>query len=522
MEFTVEHTAGDTTLFEMIRLVERAASGKAPIQKLADKVAAVFVPVVMAIAVIAATAWLIAGYGLEFALSTGISVLVISCPCALGLATPVAIMAGTGAGARNNILIRSAESLQQLASVKTVVMDKTGTLTSGVMRVTEVVPCGVTEEELLTFAASLERQSEHPVGQAIVRSAAERGLTLPEVPDFSYIPGRGVAGTINGEECLAGNASLLDERGAGVPLMEEAQKLAAAGRTVVYVTIGGRGGGMIAVMDSPRKGAKRAVTLIKRMGMTTVLLSGDSALTAGAVARELNIDEVYSEVLPRDKEAVVSELMKRGKAAMVGDGVNDAPALARADVGIAVGGGTDVAKLSADIILTRSDPMDIVTAVRLARRVMLTVKENLFWAFFYNCIGIPLAAGALYLASGARLSPMIAALAMSLSSVTVVLNALRLTLFKADKTEYNNVENMDSGKDVPNQGGEKGMNRIIHIEGMMCAHCAGRVEKALVPLGSVKVELEKGLAVLSGGAADDAIRAAVEQAGYTVTGIDAE
>lgn len=437
----------DTTLAKIIELVEEASSSKAPIAKLADKISGVFVPVVICIAILAAAVWLILGQSFEFALSVAIAVLVISCPCALGLATPVAIMVGTGKGAQNGILIKSAESLETAHTVGAVVLDKTGTITEGKPRVTDIFPApGVQESELLVAAASIEKPSEHPLAEAIVQKAGELSLQTLPVGDFQAVSGRGILTSINGQPYAAGNLALMQEQQVDTaPLQQQAEAFAEQGKTSLFFAKAGQLLGVIAVADVIKPTSRQAVQELKAMGIDVVMLTGDNKRTAEAIRKQMNIDRVVAEVLPQDKEREVRALQESGKrVAMVGDGINDAPALARADVGIAIGAGTDIAIESADIVLMKSDLMDVVTAIQLSRATIRNIKENLFWAFFYNSIGIPLAAGVFYVLLGWKLNPMFAAAAMSLSSVCVVTNALRLKFFKprhkfgAEKTEETN------------------------------------------------------------------------------------
>ncbi|WP_101697201.1 heavy metal translocating P-type ATPase [Clostridium minihomine] len=428
-----QKVGGDTTLAQIIELVEEASSSKAPIAKLADKISGIFVPVVILIALASAITWLIAGQTFEFALSIAIAVLVISCPCALGLATPVAIMVGTGKGASNGILIKSAEALETAHTVKTVVLDKTGTITEGKPRVTDIVTAsGIDEQELLTVAASIEKPSEHPLAEAIVEKAKELSLELHSVGDFQAVSGRGILTSIEGVPYAAGNLALMQEQGVSFEgLQQKAESFAEEGKTSLYFAKEKQLLGVIAVADVIKPTSRQAVEELRAMGIDVVMLTGDNQRTAEAIRRQLNIDRVVAEVLPQDKEEEVRSIQASGKkVAMVGDGINDAPALARADVGIAIGAGTDIAIESADIVLMKSDLMDAVTAIQLSRATIRNIKENLFWAFFYNTIGIPLAAGVFYVLLGWKLNPMFAAAAMSLSSVCVVLNALRLKFFK--------------------------------------------------------------------------------------------
>ena len=525
--FEASRVGEDTTLAQMIRLVEEASSSKAPISKLADKVAGVFVPVVMAIAAVTALVWFVAsGYDVTRALTAGVAVLVISCPCALGLATPVAIMVGTGKGAENGILIKSAEALETLHTIQTVVLDKTGTLTQGKPVVTDCRPApGVTEEELLCVAASLEKPSEHPLADAITAEAQARNIPLAPVEDFLATPGRGIRGAIQGQQLLAGNRAMLEE--AGVPLDgfdAVAEGLAQAGKTPLYFAGDGRMLGVVAVADTPKPTSAEAVRAFQAMGIDVVMLTGDNARTAEAVGRQLGVNRVVAEVLPQDKEKTVAELQAQGKrVAMVGDGINDAPALARADVGLAIGAGTDVAIESADVVLMKSDLLDAVTAVQLSRKVIRNIKENLFWAFIYNIIGIPLAAGVWYPLFQLQLSPMFGAAAMSLSSVCVVSNALRLKFFRPERRESPAAPVSEGTPKSVETKGTSAMTKTMSINGMMCAHCQAHVEKALNAIDGVeaKVNLEAKTATLtlSKDVSDDVLRGAVTEAGYEVLSI---
>ncbi len=513
----------DTTLAQMIRLVDEAASSKAPIAKLADKVAGVFVPVVMAIALVTAVIWMIATGSVERALTSGVAVLVISCPCALGLATPVAIMVGTGKGAEHGILVKSAEGLENLRSVTTVVLDKTGTVTEGKPRVTDLYPLGqTTTEELLCVAASLEKPSEHPLGAAVVEEAANRNIPLCAVEKFQAIHGKGVRGSIQGSDFLAGNAAMLAD--AKVDLGQDAMtadELAKQGKTPLFFVEDGKPIGIIAVADTVKASSKAAIEAFQRLGLKVVMLTGDNKRTAEAIGRELGLTEVVSEVLPTDKERQIAALQERGeKVAMVGDGINDAPALARADVGLAIGAGTDVAIESADIVLMKSDLVDAVTAVELSRATIRNVKQNLFWAFFYNVVCIPVAAGVLAIWGGPQLSPMLGAAAMSFSSVCVVTNALRLRFFKPNIPSHAEVKT-GGAPAVEVKGEQKVMEKKVVIEGMMCQHCRAHVDKALngIPGATATVDLDTKTAVVTGDVSDDAIRAAVEEAGYQVVSI---
>ena len=518
LELEARRVGSDTTLSQIVRLMEEAASSKAPISRLADRISAVFVPVVIGIALASALLWyFVGGESVRFCLSIGIAVLVISCPCALGLATPVAIMVGTGKAAQSGILIKSAESLELLGKAQTIVLDKTGTVTEGKPKVTDIVCCGVPEEELLGLAASVEAPSEHPLSVAISQAAQERGLTVSPVADFAAVAGGGVQAVLNGQKIYAGNKKFMESIGTSTDAVQErAEILAAQGKTALYFAREGELLGLIAVADVVKPDSAAAIKALQGSGHEVVLLTGDNQVTAEAIARQVGVQRVLAQVLPTDKAACVESLQKEGRCTvMVGDGINDAPALARADVGLAIGAGTDIAIESADVVLMRSSLWDIVTATSLSRAVIRNIRENLFWAFIYNAIGIPVAAGVLYPALGLTLNPMIAAAAMSLSSVCVVTNALRLRLWKGSVCPKSEKETM--------QKEDAGMERTLTIEGMMCAHCSGRVESALNALAGVtaRVDLEKKTATVTARAevSDDALRKAVEDAGYKVTGI---
>jgi len=556
----------DTTLSQIIRLVEEASASKAPIAQLADKVAGVFVPVVMGIALITLVVWLVAGAGAEFAISCAIAVLVISCPCALGLATPVAIMVGTGVGAGCGILIKSGEALQQAREVDTVVMDKTGTITAGRLKVMEAGVC-VQDMELgrmMQIAASLEKKSEHPLAEAVVEHAVSMKYEILEAEDFKAVFGRGVEGVVAEPRPTAGNSAESDADAWGkqmaerdhrrfyvgnLPYMEEngitvdprirqgIGALADRGMTPLLVAEEGRFLGVIGVADEIKATSMTAISSFREMGIHVVMLTGDNRRTAEAVKKQLGIEEVVAEVLPKDKEKEIRRLQECGhRVAMIGDGVNDAPALAAADVGMAIGAGTDVAMESADIVLMKSDLRDAVTAVGLSRAVIRNIKQNLFWAFFYNAIGIPLAAGVWYPMFGIKLNPMFGAAAMSLSSIFVVGNALRLRGFKSGfgigrKDNAPDVRNVNvndfSGMETNHAEKEKIMKKTMIIEGMMCAHCTGRVQKALEAVegvSSVSMSLEDKTATveMAGEVSDEALKTAVTEAGYEVTGVAAE
>lgn len=523
----------DTTLSQIIRLVEEAGASKAPIAKLADKVAGVFVPVVMAIALVTAVIWLIAGETPSFALTRAISVLVISCPCALGLATPVAIMVGTGVGAKNGVLFQSAEALENLHNVTSVIMDKTGTVTEGRPVVTDVQTNGIEKDELLSLALSLEKRSDHPLADAIVRYAHEQNAVERNVSDFEMIEGQGIRASVEGVPCMAGNERMLLASGLAVPgsMKELSAKFAAAGKTPLFFAANRKVAGVFAVADILKPTSRAAVQTLEKMNIEVTLLTGDNKKTAAAIASELGVREVIAEVLPQDKERIVREKQAADrKVAMVGDGINDAPALARADVGIAIGAGTDVAISSADVVLMKSDLMDAVDAIRLSRQTIRNIRQNLFWAFFYNCIGIPIAAGALWVPFGIKLSPMIGAAAMSLSSVCVVSNALRLRFFKAserEKTQQDPVILPQSEVKTPEAAQHKEenvMEKTIKVEGMMCMHCVAHVKKALEELPGVtaEVDLDGGKAVVRAEKLpeDAVLTGAVTEAGYKVVGIE--
>lgn len=554
--FQMEATAvGEhTTLSKIIQLVDDATSSKAPIAKLADRVSSVFVPVVITIALLAAILWLLAGQSFEFALSVAISVLVISCPCALGLATPTAIMVGTGRGAAKGILIKSAEALEITHSIDTVVLDKTGTVTQGKPVVTDVIALEADGKtagentqaytELLQLAFSLEKMSSHPLAEAIVKKAEACSAAFREVSDYEMIPGQGIAGTIDKARCLAGNRKLMETNRIDISVAAGLQeKLADEGKTPLYFAQGGKFLGVIAAADVVKPTSREAIARLQEMGMDVIMLTGDNARTAEAIKKQVGIKTVIADVLPQDKEEKVRRLQEQGhKVAMVGDGINDAPALARADVGIAIGAGTDVAIESADIVLMKSDLMDAASAVSLSRAVMRNIKQNLFWAFFYNAIGIPVAAGVLYPAFHILLNPMIGAAAMSFSSVSVVSNALRLRFFTpkwkhesgtADLQITENggmMEQSTAAAEIADRiaqndesKGETTMKKTIKIEGMMCQHCVKAATKALEGVAgvtAVTVSLEDKQAVVEGTATDEALTAAIVDAGYEVKGIE--
>ena len=538
-KFRATKVGDDTTLAQIIHLVEEASSSKAPIAKIADKIAGIFVPIVMTIAVIAAIVWLLLGYSFEFSMSIGIAVLVVSCPCALGLATPVAIMVGTGKGAENGILIKSGEALETAHSIDTVVLDKTGTITQGRPQVTDIISY-LSEKEMLQLAAALEKSSEHPLAEAILKQA--EGLSLPAVSEFEAISGRGVTGVVQGVRCYAGNQALMEEHHIDItPALTDLSRLADEGKTPLLFAADGQYLGTIAVSDVVKPTSQEAIRRFKEMGIQVVMLTGDNQRTAEAIRRQLNIPTVIAEVLPQDKEREIARLQAEGHCtAMIGDGINDAPALARADVGIAIGAGTDVAMESADIVLMKSDLMDAVTAVQLSKAVLRNIKQNLFWAFFYNSIGIPLAAGLLFIPFGLKLSPMFGAAAMSLSSVCVVSNALRLKFFKPRKATVSaasshfgsidhsvNVVQLETHKSVPhiqNQSHKEEQTMKIMIEGMMCNHCTGAVSKALNAIegvnANVSLEDKAAYITLTQDVSKETLTQAITDAGYEVTGIE--
>ena len=526
----------DTTLSQIIKMVSDAAATKAPIAKIADTVSGFFVPAVISIAVVTTIVWLLLGRELGYALARGISVLVISCPCALGLATPVAIMVGNGLGAKNGILFKTAASLEAAGRTQIVALDKTGTITSGEPKVTDILPAeGVTEGELLTLAAALERKSEHPLAKAVLAYTEAQKLDAPEVTDFAALPGNGLAAKLDGVDIFAGNASFIGTK-VTVPaaLQEKAAALSAQGKTPLFFGGADRLLGIIAVADTIKEDSPRAIKELQNMGIRVVMLTGDNQRTADAIGRQAGVDEVIAGVLPDGKEAVIRQLQASGKVAMVGDGINDAPALTRADTGIAIGAGTDVAIDAADVVLMNSKLSDVPAAIRLSRATLRNIHENLFWAFLYNVIGIPLAAG-VFIPFGLTLNPMFGAAAMSLSSFCVVSNALRLNLFDLHSTRRDHapknasslpaaltqpaaVENKESTKE------DNSMKKTLNVEGMMCGHCEARVKKALEALPEVDeavVSHEAGTAIvtLNAEVADDVLKKAVEDQDYKVTGI---
>lgn len=517
----------DTTLSQIIRLVEEASASKAPIAKLADKVSGIFVPIVMTIAVITTIIWLVLGYEFHHAFSCGIAVLVISCPCALGLATPTAIMVGTGKGAENGILIKSAESLEIAHEINTVVLDKTGTITEGKPKVTDCfLAQGISEKEFLRKAASLENSSEHPLAEAITEYAKKKAVKLETVNDFSAEAGQGICGTLNGEKILAGNLKMMKANGIFLGDFEEKAEFASEqGKTALYFACDGKIMGLICVADVIKASSAKAIEEFEKMGIEVIMLTGDNKKTAEAIRSQLKIDRAIAEVLPQDKEFEVRKLQEMGKkVAMIGDGINDAPALARADVGVAIGAGTDVAIESADIVLMKSDLLDSVAAIQLSKAVIKNIKQNLFWAFFYNSIGIPLAAGLFYTTLHLKLNPMFGAAAMSLSSFFVVSNALRLKLFKPtfrrEISQEKVSENLAEVEEIEIQEEKNIMTKIMKIEGMMCPHCSGRVNKVLNEIEGVSAEVnleEKTATItLSAEVSDEILVKAVTDAGYEV------
>ena len=530
----------DTTLAQIIKMVSDAAATKAPIAKIADTVSGFFVPAVISIAVVTTIVWLLLGHELGYALARGISVLVISCPCALGLATPVAIMVGNGLGAKNGILFKTAASLEAAGRTQIVALDKTGTITEGAPRVTDLLPAeGVSETELLTLAAALESRSEHPLAKAVLADAEAKAITPPEVTDFAALPGNGLAAKLDGMDIYAGNAAFIQTKlTLPAALAQQAEKLASEGKTPLFFGGAGRLLGVIAVADTIKEDSPEAIRQLQNMGIRVVMLTGDNQRTADAIGRQAGVDEVIAGVLPDGKEAVIRQLQASGKVAMVGDGINDAPALTRADTGIAIGAGTDVAIDAADVVLMNSKLSDVPAAIRLSRATLRNIHENLFWAFIYNIIGIPLAAG-LFIPFGLTLNPMFGAAAMSLSSFCVVSNALRLNLFDLHSTKHDHKtaspaaapvqsaaeNNKKSDAEAPEVKTEDHtMKKTLKVEGMMCGHCEARVKKALEALPEVDeavVSHEAGTAIvtLNAEVADDVLKNAVEAQDYKVTGI---
>lgn len=542
IRFKATRVGEDTTFSQIIRLVEEASASKAPIAKIADKISGIFVPVVIGIALVTAVVWLAVGASFEFALSCAISVLVISCPCALGLATPVAIMVGTGKGAENGILLKSGEALETAHAIQCVVLDKTGTITQGKPVVTNV-ETGMTVREFLAVAVGLEKKSEHPLAEAIVEFGKEKQITPAETTEFCSIPGKGVEGKIGEKRYYAGNQRLMEEKKIALTAVERRlEELADEGKTPMIFADEEGVLGIISVADVVKPTSREAVRQLKEMGIEVVMLTGDHQRTAEAIRRQLAIDHVIAEVLPQDKEREVAALQKEGKTvAMIGDGVNDAPALARADVGMAIGAGTDVAMESADVVLMKSDLLDVVTAIRLSKEVIRNIKQNLFWAFFYNTLGIPVAAGVFYYAFGWKLNPMIGAAAMSMSSVFVVTNALRLRKFKASVVKQTGQKQEDISEAIikdqqesmrrsilieqktKKKQKEEKMMITMKIEGMACGHCKAAVEKALNAIEGVQAQVNleaKTAEVQAEGVDAETLKKAVEDAGYDVVGME--
>lgn len=520
LEYRAEQIGADTTLSQIIKLVEEAGSSKAPIARLADKISGVFVPIVIGIAIVTLLVWLLTGNPFNMALKAAVSVLVISCPCALGLATPTAIMVGTGQGAKNGVLIKSAESLETAHSVKAIVLDKTGTLTEGVPAVIDVLPeKTVSAEELLSVAYALEQPSEHPLAAAISTYCKTNAVPLQAVEQFTQTAGQGVSGVVNGMHCLGGNRKMMQENGITLPNTAKQDAFAKSGKTPLYFAANGKLLGTLIAADPIRQTSRTAVAAMQKMGLDVILLTGDNQLTAEAIAKQAGITHVIAEVLPQDKAMQVKQLQANGKkTAMIGDGINDAPALAQADVGIAIGAGTDAAIASADIVLMRNDLQDAVTAIQLSRATIRNIKQNLFWAFIYNLIGIPIAAGVFYPILGWELNPMFGAAAMSFSSIFVVGNALRLRRFRPFGKGKNHANTTNTVSQLQATSDET----IIQIKGMMCEHCVAAVTRALQGLDSVesvRVVLKENRAYLNGTVSDTDIRQAIQAAGYKMTKI---
>ena len=515
-KFEVTKLGEDTVLSQIIKLIEEASSSKAPISKLADRISAIFVPTVIVISILATVTWLFLGYSFEFALSIGIAILVISCPCALGLATPTAIMVGTGKGAQNGILIKSAESLEIAHTINTVVIDKTGTITEGKTQVTDIFTNEkITQDKLLQLCATIEKNSEHPLADAILKKTQEKEIELLDATDFEALNGLGIKAKVEDRLFYIGNKKLLDSKNISLDLFyEKSEKLANEAKTPIFIADENEVLGLIAISDVVKPTSKDAILEFEKMGLEVIMLTGDNYKTANAIAKQININNVIAEVLPQDKEKEIQKLQSLGKkVAMIGDGINDAPALVRADVGIAIGAGTDIAIESANIVLVKSDLLDAVKAIQLSNAVIKNIKQNLFWAFFYNIIGIPLAAGVFYTLLGWKLSPMFAGAAMSLSSVTVVLNALRLKLFEP-RISKNLLEKNNISK------GDK-MEKILKVDGMTCGHCKARVEKvvsAIDGVDSVEVDLaSKNVTVkMSKDISEQTLSDVIVDAGYEV------
>ena len=516
----------DTTLSQIIQMVSDAAATKAPIAKIADKVSGIFVPAVISIALVTTVVWLLIGKPFGYSLARGISVLVISCPCALGLATPVAIMVGSGLGAKNGILFKTAASLEETGRIQIVALDKTGTITSGEPAVTDVLPAaGVTEQELFRLAVSLEQKSEHPLSKAILKRAEALGISPDEVSEFQVLPGNGLTASMHGKTLCGGNDKFIGAK-AQIPeaIKKQAQSLSDEGKTPLYFSLGGKLLGVIAVADVIKEDSPQAVRELQNMGVRVVMLTGDNERTAKAIGKQAGVDEVIAGVLPEGKELEIRKLKTQGKTAMVGDGINDAPALTRADIGVAIGAGTDVAIDAADVVLMKSRLLDVPAAIRLSRATLRNIHENLFWAFFYNTIGIPLAAG-VFVPLGLTLNPMFGAAAMSLSSFCVVSNALRLNLFKLRDARHDHKRHTKQLPAATTKEEPDTMEKTMYITGMMCGHCEARVKKALEAVDGVteaKVSHEAGTAVvtLSKDVADDTLKKAVEAQDYPVTSIE--
>lgn len=518
IKFSAEKVGENTTLSQIIKLVENASNSKAPVSKLADKISGIFVPIVILIAVISSVIWVLLGQSVEFALSIGIAVLVISCPCALGLATPVAIMVGTGKGAEHGVLFKNAISLENLHKIDTIVFDKTGTITEGKPRVRDMVLLddSITENELLKIVASLEVKSEHPLAEAIIYKAKEQNIELNDVEEFISISGKGIKGIINGKNYYAGNINFIQEKNINISIIDFKNEIYEKdGKTIIYLANDNKVLGFLALRDMIKKDSKLAIDELKKMNINSIMLTGDNRYVAESTGEQVGIKHIIYEVLPQEKEKVISDLKKEGRnVAMCGDGINDSPALATADVGIAIGNGTDIAIESADVILMNSNILDVVTSIRLSKNVIRNIKVNLFWAFFYNVIGIPLAAGVFYVWLGWKLNPMFGAAAMSLSSTFVVLNALRIRRFKANNQEELNVSSKIRNK-------EYNMKKTIYVNGMQCMHCKKSVEDAVKNIGGVKnatVDLEKKCVYieLDNEINLDIIKKAIEEKGYEV------
>ncbi len=516
----------DSTLSQIISLVEEASASKAPIARLADKISGVFVPVVIGIAVVSAILWIVITNDFSMALKSAISVLVISCPCSLGLATPTAIMVGTGKGAQNGILIKSAESLETAHHISTVVLDKTGTCTEGKPSVKEIILNEITEDEFLTLIGSLEKNSSHPLAKAVIEYCSEKNIDFKSCTDYTETAGGGISGKVNGKSIIVGNRRIMEQNKVDISdLVSEAEKMAEDGEIPLYIAVDGRIAGIISLADRIKATSGEAISLFKSMNIKTVMLTGDNVKTAQAIASQLDIDEIHAELLPKDKTSIIKKLQENGeRVAMIGDGINDAPALASADIGIAVGAGQDIALESADIVLMKSDLRDAAESIRLSRATIRNIKQNLFWALFYNALGIPLAAGLFYPVLHWQLNPMFGAAAMSLSSVCVVTNALRLNFFKTQKSSIEEIK-IEPNKVIENHGKEVNlMKKTMKIEGMMCSHCTGMVTKVLNAIDGVsaKVSLDDKCAYIeiSKEVSDEILIKAVTDAGYDVISLD--